>query len=99
MSFAQHQREDRRLRLLQLLSKSSGYKANENLLVAGLHAVGHMDSTDLVRTELSWLHEQGLVTIDNIAGLSIVTINARGVEVATGLAIVPGVKLPGPGDA
>lgn len=98
MSFAQHQQHDRRLRILQLLSKSSGYKANESLIVSGLHFYGHDDSGDLVRTELAWLEEQGLISIENVAGLSICAINARGIDVSQGRAAVPGIRKPGPED-
>jgi hypothetical protein len=64
---------------------------------AALGMYGHKCSRDIVRTELTWLKEQGLITIE-IVGEStyVATITERGVDVASGAATIPGVKRPGP---
>ena len=59
---------------------------------------GHRLSRDKVRTQLSWLQEQGLVTLVDRAGCQIATLTTRGLDVATGNTTVPGVKRPRPRD-
>lgn len=96
MSFAKLQQEDRRLVILMLLSKSGGYGANEFLLRSGLAGSGHAIGRDLLRTELSWLTEQGLIDVSDIDGTVIAKLSARGADVACGVVVVPGVKRPEP---
>jgi hypothetical protein len=57
---------------------------------------GHTASLDQVRTDLAWLAEQGLVSSRTTADVTIATLTARGVDVATGRAVQPGVKKPMP---
>lgn len=90
--------EDRRLVILRLLAESAKYSANEYLLQQGLHAFGHEVGHDLLRTELAWLAEQGLLDLDEVAGVRVAKLRERGVDVASGVAIVPGVKRPRPGE-
>lgn len=86
--------EDRRLVLLRALKEMSGYSANESILDTCLERYGHRISRDVVRTELKWLEEQSLLTIEDVAGCYVVTLNARGEEVAQGISTVPGIKKP-----
>lgn len=98
MTFANQLREDRRLVLLRLLSEQKGYRANSSNLHAGLYALGIVASHDDVATDLHWLAEQALVTLETlpeVPGLSIATITSRGEDVASGHAVVPGVRRPG----
>lgn len=94
---AQKMQEDRRLVLLRVLAEAPGYAANDSLLHGALEQFGHVVSRDVVRSELSWLCEQGLLVIDEVATVFVVQITMRGIDVATGRAVVPGVKKPGPG--
>ncbi|CUR45533.1 hypothetical protein BN2364_1092 [Alloalcanivorax xenomutans] len=96
MSYAQLVQEDRRLVILRVLSESDQYSANEHLVKAMLHSLGHNAGTDLVRTELAWLQEQGLVSIAEVAEVRIPKLTGRGLDVAMGSTIVPGVKRPQP---
>ena len=96
MSFAQALSEDRRLVLLRFLAEAPGYSANESLLTDCLRGVGHNVSRDQVRTDLAWLAEQGLLTLEEIADIRMARINQRGVDTAHGRAIAPGVKRPSP---
>lgn len=88
--------EDRRLVILQLLVESPGYKANQYLLQTALDSFGHEVSIDLVRTDLAWLAEQRLVHLEEIGGQFMPSITARGLDVARGRALHPGVKRPRP---
>ena len=89
---------DRRLVILQLLEKSTGYTANEYTIYAALPGFGHEASMDRVRTDLAWLDEQGLVALDAPGGVHLAKLTQRGLDVATGRATVDGVKRPGPGE-
>lgn len=98
MSFAQHLAEDRRLVILRLLADQHGYALNESTLQTALEAFAHAVSRDTVRADAAWLEEVGLVTTELVAGKTlVVTITTRGVDVARGRSIVPGVKRPSPG--
>lgn len=98
MSFAEHFAQDRRLTVLKILEGAQGYRANEYLLQTALAGFGHSVSRDRVRTDLEWLREQGLVTLEQIGSMSVGVLTERGADVATGRAAVPGVKRPAPGD-
>ena len=94
-SFAEKQAEDRRLSILLLLDRSPGGSGNEALLHDALPGTfGHEPSIDQVRVDIAWLAEQQLVTQREVGGLVLATITARGADVATGRARVPGVKRP-----
>lgn len=84
---------DQRLVILRSLL-DCGDSANESVLQTCLQAYGHRVSRDVVRTHLSWLAEQGLVTLNDVAGCHVVGITGRGDDVANGMAVVPGVKKP-----
>ena len=94
--YARHQAADRRLVLLRVLAESTGYQANEYTLEAVLGDMGHTVSNQQLHTELAWLAEQGLLDSRKVGGVTIATVNRRGVDVAHGKAVVPGVKRPEP---
>ena len=87
---------DARLVMLRCLAASSGRAANESLLCEQVAQWGHVVSADRLRTELQWLAEQRLVEIREIGGVAIATLTQRGLDVANGRAVVPGVRRPGP---
>lgn len=90
-------REDIRLSILRALNEDADYSHNESILKGVLGAVGHKISSDRLRTELGWLAEQNLITTEDVAGLTVARLTDRGQDAATGAAVVPGVKRPGPG--
>lgn len=94
--FAEFLREDQRLVILRVLASVPSYTANSSVLHGALGQVGHYPSRDQVRTEIRWLEEQGLVTVDAAAfELLIARLTERGADVAAARAVVPGVKRPG----
>ena len=95
MSYAQYLREDQRLVILRTLNEMPSYTANSSVLHGLLQRYGHNPSRDQVKTELRWLEEQGLVTIDDISDVLIARITERGTDVAAARVVVPGVKKPG----
>ena len=93
--FAEFLREDQRLVILRVLVDMPTYTANSSVLYKLLGTYGHSPSRDQVKTELRWLEEQGLVTIDDISDVLVARLTERGQDVAQGRAFVPGVKRPG----
>ncbi len=87
---------DIRLVILRALEEDAGYSLNESVLHSILAMFGHKVSRDRVRTELSWLAEQKLVTVEHVASVDVASLTGRGADVAAGRTIVPGVKRPGP---
>jgi len=87
---------DVRLLILQTLEQDAGYSHNEGILQSALRSLGHTLSRDQVRTQLQWLAEQELVQLFQTSGLHVATITARGLDVASGAASVPGVARPRP---
>lgn len=93
--FADFIREDMRLVILRVLVEMPSYTANSSILYTLLQRYGHNPTRDQVKTELRWLEEQGLVTIEDVNDLLIGRITERGTDVVSARAIVPGVKKPG----
>lgn len=93
--FADFLRHDQRLVILRLLSELAGYRANSSVLASALEGYGHAMTRDQVKTELRWLEEQGLVSVEDMEPVLVVTLLERGEDVAKGRATVPGVKRPG----
>lgn len=96
MKFAEAETEDRRLVLLRCLQSAEQYRANAYLLRRFAQSVGHTVSTDRLEQDVAWLAEQGLVTREAGAGVTVATLTARGLDVAEGAAVVPGVARPRP---
>ena len=87
---------ERRLASLRLLVDSTGYTASADLLQMVLHKMGLGVSLDRLATDLQWLQEQGLIEIEICRDVMLAKLAARGMDVAQGLASVPGVARPRP---
>ncbi len=92
--YADFLRKDMRLVLLRIVLEMPGYRANSSVLGAMLHQLGHGATRDQVKTELRWLAEQGLITVDEVASVLVCTLAERGQDVAEGRAVVDGVAKP-----
>lgn len=91
---AQEIQRDRRLRVLLTLAQAPAWVCNESVLKSVLRKLGHVVSTDLLRTELSWLQEQGLIDLEQASDLYVVRLLQRGQDVAYGASPQPGVASP-----
>jgi hypothetical protein len=96
MDFGELKTQDIRLVMLRLLEEDQNFSLNDSLIQGGLELLGHGVSRDKVKTEISWLKEQGLVEIKSVGSVTVATLTERGQSVALGRASVPGVKRPGP---
>ncbi|GAB7078849.1 VpaChn25_0724 family phage protein [Megalodesulfovibrio paquesii] len=91
----------RRLDLLRLLALEPGYRLNAPLLQACCCEAGLPSTLDQVEGSLAWLAETGLVnreTVGGVSGVTVATLTPRGLDVSRGLAEVPGVARPLPGE-
>lgn len=89
--------EDRRLSILLVLSESPSYSANLFLVQTAVAQIyGHNTSLDQLRTDVAWLTEQGLLTAKTTGEVTVAALTQRGVDVAAGRAVQPGVKRPMP---
>lgn len=91
---AQGLQRDRRLRVLHILSEVPAFLTNEDVLKSVLLSLGHAVSADLLRTELLWLQEQGLIELRQTGDLYIARLLSRGQDVARGAAQQPGIASP-----
>lgn len=89
--------QDRRLVILRILVEMPAYRANSSVLHTVLQEWGHEPTRDQVKTELRWLQEQQLVTLDEVGdgAVLLAKLTERGADVAAGRARVDGVKRPG----
>jgi hypothetical protein len=88
--------EHQRLSVLRLLAEAGGYSLNTSVIQDALDSLGLEASRDQVATICSWLAEQGLVRIEDVGAVTVVHGTARGLDVAAGKALQPGVKRPSP---
>lgn len=95
--YANYLSEDRRLVILRILAEMPTYRANSSVLHTVLQEWGHEPSRDQVKTELRWLEEQQLVTLEDVGdgAVLLAKLTERGADVAAGRARVDGVKRPG----
>lgn len=90
--------KNRRLAILRFLEEDTDYSLNTSVLQSALRAIGHGVSRDVVEADSAWLAEQGLVmreVLDPVP-ITVLTITARGVDVAKGMAAHPGIDRPLP---
>lgn len=97
MNYEEVLTQDRRLVLLKALEGAAAYRANAYLLRTFCDHFGHTVSSDRIEQDVAWLHEQGLVKREVSDGVTIATLTPRGLDVAQGRTVVPGVKKPAPG--
>ena len=93
--YAEFLRQDQRLVILRILAEMPSYTANSSVLYEALGHYGHNPTRDQVKTEIRWLEEQGLVSVDDAGGVLVARITERGADVVAARTIVPGVKKPG----
>lgn len=96
MNYPEHFAEHLRIAVLRVLDDAPGCRANSSILASAVHDLGLTTTRDLIKTQLTWLNEQGLVTTAVVGDMLVATLTDRGCDVAAGKAIVPGVRRPSP---
>jgi Fe2+ or Zn2+ uptake regulation protein len=90
------QAESRRLAVLQLLQSDPDYSINDSLLQQLLASQGHGVSIAVVRADLAWLEQVGLLSTNDLPGCTVAILRNDGVDVASGVSHMPGVARPRP---
>lgn len=93
MSYDAFVTEDRRGAIVRFLADQNSFSLNEGVLQDALDRLGHSVSRDVVRTDLSWLEEQGLLRLTELKGLWLAVLTTRGEDAAHGRTRVPGLKV------
>ena len=86
--------EHHRLSILLALGAVPGLKTNDSMLSCSCAEFGHTISQDAMRNHLSWLNEQGLITLETKGPYYLAELTGRGQDVAEGISTCPGVKKP-----
>lgn len=96
MSLVNLENQEFRREILNLLNADSDYAMNEISLYADMRNLGFPIAHDRLKTQLNWLAEQGLVTLQSAAGSNyvIAKLTAHGSDVVQGLANVPNIARP-----
>lgn len=96
MSYATEVQKHKRLAILRHLAECSEYTSNASILGDVLRGVGLVASRDQIVTELTWLKDQSMVTLEDNDGFVIATATQAGVEIARGISTHPGIQRPRP---
>ncbi|PPD36787.1 MAG: hypothetical protein CTY18_03095 [Methylomonas sp.] len=86
----------RKLALLQLLQQDPDYSINDTLLQQLLAAQGHGVSIAVVRADMAWLEQLSLLSISYLPGCYVAVLRSEGLDVASGISVVPGIARPRP---
>lgn len=97
MSYQETVHEHARIAILRFLEDAPKYTSNASMLSTQLPMLGIAFTRDQVTTELHWLKEQGMVTLEDNSGFIVATATTRGVEIALGIARHPKIQRPRPG--
>lgn len=93
-----YDRSHARLLILQTLEKAPQYQAHQETLLTALREQGFALNRAQLHIELAWLEENADALVDRHAGgVHIAVLTPTGQEIAQGLATVPGVLRPFPG--
>lgn len=90
------QTENRRLMILQLLQKDPDYSINDTLLQQLLASLGYGVALAVVRADLAWLEQLNLIATNALPNCTVAILRSDGVDVATGMSVVPGIARPRP---
>lgn len=90
-------REHARIAILRMLEDAPKYTSNVSMMSGLLPSMGIGFTRDQTQSEVTWLKEQGLVTVEDHSGFTVVSATQRGLEVAGGIVTHPGVQRRRPG--
>lgn len=94
MSFADHVRADRRLRILIALAGEFDEAMSEQLLAAYLKQFGFRAGSDLLRADLSVLKDAEAILVSDVEGVWIARLARRGREHLERDTVIDGVARP-----
>lgn len=89
--YLEHNSRHRRLSILRVLSESPEFRANDSLLSMVVNDLGIVSTRDQLRTDITWLRDQGFVAVKETAGIMVVTLTEAGGDIAEGRRTDPGI--------
>lgn len=92
--FSRLLREHWRLTILRAMAEVPAQGSNESALTQFVNLFHPGTTRDQIRSEMTWLAEQGLLKVELVGELMVATITKRGVDVGKGHSRVPGVARP-----
>ncbi|GLX86359.1 hypothetical protein tloyanaT_26120 [Thalassotalea loyana] len=93
MALQNIQNQHYRLSILRAL-EALGYKSNDSMIQDACAAFHNVMSRDQVRSNLRWLQEQNLVSLEQVGDILNATLTTQGQDVANGRSFNDGVKRP-----
>lgn len=91
-SFAEKVRLEARRKLIEILAADAGYSANHRILRAALERAAAISQTETeIKNHIAWLEDQGLVRTETVGPLTLAHLTDKGLSVAEGAEIVPGI--------
>lgn len=96
MSYADFTRQHRRLAILRYLEECPAYTVNASILGDVLARLGLAATHDQIVTEITWLQEQGFVSVAKGSEMVVATATRSGLEIARGLSVHPEIRRPRP---
>ena len=94
MSFVELMREDRRLSILEFLSRAPGGQLNISVMQSVLKSLGHRMARSDLTDEAAWLEERGLLAREFDGAVQLLNLTERGADVAEGTLTVEGIRRP-----
>ena len=93
--------EHQRCAILRSLNEAPGMDLNDSILGDILAEYSLGCSRDQLHTQLSWLEQNGYITVEKIGNghTWVSTITQAGIDVAAARIVVPGIKRPNPNKA
>ena len=88
--------QNRRLHILKCLKISTDYRMSDLLLQEMLKKIGFASPLAVIKADLAWLEQLGLLSTQELPGMTIALLCSEGVDVADGLSHVPGIARPRP---
>lgn len=97
MSLDAIQKRQRRLYILHTLTAAVAFEANDELLFLALNDSGHNCNRGQLRRDFRFLESQELIKTEQTLDLSVITLTAKGEDVAQGRLLIEGIQRPRPG--
>jgi len=96
MTFEETMKQDLRLVLLRTLNEQPAFTCNESILNDIVKTYGHNKSRNHIKAQLRWLADTDAIEVKEVEGFLIATLKRNGQDHIEGLAIIDGIKRPGP---
>lgn len=95
--YDEHTNRHRRISILTYLYQTAAaYRSNDSLLTTIVNDFGIVTTRAQMRGELTWLRDQGYISLREIEGVMVATLTEAGTDIATGHRTDPGIARRSP---